>query len=111
MASKKKQKVHMDGIHMSRTLKEICEADKIRHQLEGIPVGKVLLIPSNLADRDENRMRRTPTERIKVKFRVVAKTKNMLVCERGNGTRECFSFGDLVILQKKYGGLIDGKSE
>lgn len=111
MASRKKQKNYVERIHMSRTLKEICEADKIRHQLEGIPVGTVLLIPSELADRDENRKRRTPTERFKVKFCVVAKTKNMLVCERVNGTRECFSFGDLVILQKKYGGLIDGKSE
>lgn len=111
MASKKKPTVHVDRIHMSNTLKEICEADKIRHQLQRIPVGKVLLIPSDLADRDENRKKRTPKERIKVKFRVVGKTRNMLVCERGNGTRECFTYGDLVILQKKYGGLIDGKSE
>lgn len=113
MAGKKKKtaRVSADQIHMSRTLKEICEVDQLRQKLEGIPVGKVLLIPSELADRDENRRRRTPTERIKVKFRVVGKTKNMLICERGNGTRECFTFGDLVILQKKYGGLIDGKSE
>lgn len=111
MAGNKKQKVYVGGIHMSNTLKELYEADKLRRQVERIPVGKVLLIPSELADRDENRRRRTLTERLKVKFRVVGKTRNMLVCERDNGTRECFTYGDLVILQKKYGGLIDGKSE
>ena len=109
MASKKKQKVHVDGIHMSRTLKEICEADKIRHQLEGIPVGKVLLIPSDLADRDENRRKTSARDVVTAKFRVVGKTRNMLVCERLNGTKECFTFADLLILEKKHGGRIDGK--
>lgn len=111
MAGSNKQKNYVERIHMSKTLKEICEADKIRHQLERIPLGKVLMIPSELADCDESRKRRTPKGRLRVKFRVVGKTRNMLVCERNNGTRECFTFGDLVILQKKYGGLVDGKPE
>lgn len=111
MAGKGKQKKYVDGIHMSNTLKELCEADKIRQQLEQISIGNVLLIPSELADCDENRERKSPKDRLRVRFRVIGKTRNMLVCERNNGTRECFTFGDLVILQKKYGGLVDGKLE
>lgn len=111
MAGKKEQKKYVDGIHMSNTLKELCEADKLRQRLERIPLGKVLMIPSELADCDESGKERTPRGRLRVKFRVVGKTRNMLVCERNNGTRECFTFCDLVILQKKYGGLVDGKPE
>lgn len=111
MAGKGKQKNYVDGIYMSNTLKELCEADKLRQQLERIPIGNVLMIPSELADCEEGRERKSPKGRLRVKFRVIGKTRNMLVCERNNGTRECFTFGDLVVLQKKYGGLVDGKPE
>lgn len=111
MASKKKQKDSVERMHMSRTLKEICEADQMRRKLEGIPIGKMLMIPSELSDMDEGRKRKSPKSMFRVKFKVVGKNRHMLICERNNGTRECFTFGDLVILQKKYGGLIDGESE
>lgn len=111
MAGKKKQKFYADSVHMSRVLNDICEADYLRHELEGIPVGKILMIPSDLSDVDEGRKRKSPKSMFRVKFKVVGKNRHMLICERDNGTRECFTFGDLVILQKKYGGLIDGKSE
>lgn len=111
MASKKTQKIYADSVHMSKVLNDICEADRLRHELEGIPVGTMLMIPSDLSDVDEGRKRRSPKSMFRVKFKVVGKNRHMLICERDNGTRECFTFGDLVILHKKYGGLIDGKSE
>ena len=111
MAGKEKQKDSVERMHMSKALKEICEADQLRHELEGIPVGKMLMIPSNLSDVDAGRKRKSPRSMFRVKFKVVGKNRHMLICERDNGTRECFTFSDLVILQKKYGGLIDGESE
>lgn len=107
MAKKAKStKPGTEGVHMSRTLQDIDDANRLREALKKIPVGQELYLPTALRDEDGKSKKVT-----KIRYQVVAKTARMLVCQRDSGTRECFSFSDLVLIEKKYGGLVNGKSE
>lgn len=100
-----------DSVHASRIENDICNANRMRQQLKQIPVGAVLMIPTELSDRDGGRERKSPRSMFRAEFKVVAKNSRMMVCQRRNGTCECFTYADLGMLEKQYGGLINGKSE
>ena len=87
-------------------LKDIGESEKILMYLHSITVGSTLWIPV-LLEKDGSHGRKKVQ---KMMYTVVGKTKRMLICEKKNGIRECFTFNDLLTLVKNYGGLNDGKS-
>lgn len=111
MSSRKNGIGRVSGMHMNSIVNDINESRRLCQYFSSIQVGKIMYIPTDVADFDDDKKSRKPKQKMKVRFRVVGKTNRMLVCERDNGTRECFNFCDLAILQKQYGGLIDGKSE
>lgn len=110
--NKAKQTVYAGSKHLDRTLNELEQNRHLLDEIKSIRVGAVLLLPSELAEQDENRYKRSAKEIIRVRFTVVGKTSSMLVCERLNGTRECFSYGTLLTIEKKNGGVLNhGQSE
>ena len=91
---------------MKNILKDIGESEKMLMHLRRIPVGETIWIPVGPEKDESYRFRKVQ----KMKYKVVGKTKRMLVCERNHGIRECFTYNDLLTLAIKYGGLKDGKS-
>lgn len=103
---KTRQTVYAGSKHLDRTLDELEQNRLLLERIKGIRIGAVLLLPRELAERDEDRYKHSAKEIIKVRFTVVGKTASMLVCERLNGTRECFSYGTLLTIEKKNGGVL-----
>lgn len=99
------------SIQAKNILNDICESEKILASLKKIPIGKVLWIPTVISDYKDPFQKRMTKRMIEVKYTVVEKNKRMIICEKQNGIRECFTYNDLLTIVERYGGLKDGKSE
>lgn len=84
---------------------DIKESNMILRALASVRVGQHINIPVSRADLESPKQGRKVLEHDE--FTVIGKNRRMLVCMSPNGFRESFTYNELMVLEKQYGGIVE----